>query len=1201
LALRFILGRAGSGKTHYCLEAIARELRETPDGAPLILLVPEQATFQMDRALVSMPGVRAAVRAQVLSFHRLAWRVLSETGGAARPHIDEVGKVMALRALLGRRRDELRMFASIAGRAGFLDQLAQTLSELAAYGITPEQLQEGYEVLEALGRGDTALAAKLHDLALIGRDLREYLSGRWVDPDDYLGLLASKLATRPGCVTGARVWVDGFAGFTPQELAVLGALLKVAGEVNVALCLDPEDLGAPRDGSSTFHPTLKTYDALLDLAARVGAERAEPVKLTEAPRFASAPALAHLEREYPRFRPRPFGLDPAECVTVVAAETRRAEVLAAAKEMVRLARKEGYRWRDMSVIVRSPDLYADLLQSTLAEFGIPFFLDHRRPLSYHPLVEFVRSAVETALTGWAAEPLFRLLKTDFWPLSRDEVDLLENYVLAHGVRGKAWTQDAPWMWRRLFSIDETAPPDPAAEAELQRIDALRRKVADLLGPFVARVAGDAGGRAARAASRTRLTVRGLAEALWDLIERLDVPGTLETWRLRAVKAGSPEVAQAHERAFDGFTGLLDQMVENLAAQRVSLPEFLSILSAGLETLRPGLVPPRLDQVMVGAIDRSRQPDIKACFVLGANDGVFPAGSSEDVIFSDREREELRESYAMDLSPSARERAFNEDYYVYIALTRPSERLWVSYARADDSGRALAPSPLLARVMAAFPALAARNRGRSPAGLEPGAEEVFSEAEALAAVTRVLADLRRSTDRGDPARPLGTCRAWLEIYNWLVADEERRRRTEAALRAVSYRNEAVELESGLMERLLGKVRQGPEPDHSEVSVSCSISRLEDYARCPFSHFARAALGLETRPRRQVRAPEIGSYYHAVLSVFTRELKKEGLDLARLGPEEIAALLDRAVQEVRPRLESDVLASTAHYRYLGERLKRTMARTVEVLGEHARRSAFRPVGAELRFRVPAVSRTASGGPLDLVGIIDRLEAAEASGRVYVRVVDFKSTARGFDVRRTCEGLDLQLPAYLLAATHPRVDWPGGTGPGLPPGQAVPAGAFLFPVTDPFVSAEGPLPDEDVQRERMRLVRMQGVLVAEEDVLRLMDRSGASSDTPILPVTYTSTGKLWPSKAALTREQMDLLISFARRKVEETAGRLLRGRIEISPVSLKPGDIACTYCDYRPLCGFDPSAGDKPRRVPPRKPDEAWKLIGRQAKEGEPDHGS
>jgi len=1197
LALRFILGRAGSGKTRYCLEAIARELRETPDGAPLILLVPEQATFQMDRALVSMPGVRAAVRAQVLSFHRLAWRVFAETGGAARPHIDEVGKVMALRALLGRRRDELRVFGSIAGRAGFLDQLAQTLSELGAYGITSEQLHEGYEGLEALGRGDTALAGKLHDLAVISRDLREYLAGRWVDPDDYLGLLASRLATRPGCVTGARVWVDGFAGFTPQELAVLGALLEVAGEVNVALCLDPEDLGAPRDGSSTFHPTLRTYDALLELAARVGAERAEPVKLTEAPRFASAPQalqffggqspLAHLEREYPRFRARPFGRDPGEGITVVAAETRRAEVLAAAREMVRLAREKGYRWRDMAVVVRSLDLYGDLLQSTLAEFGIPFFLDHRHPLSYHPLVEFVRSAVETAVTGWAVEPLFRLLKTDFWPLSRDEVDLLENYVLAHGVRGKAWTQDTPWRWRRLFSIDETAPPDPAAETELERIDTLRRKVADLLGPFVSRATGHAGERAVRAASTRRPRH----------------PGDLAAEGPKSRFAGGRPDARTRIQRLHRPSRPDGGEPRGAGDEPSGVPEH-PVLRPRDPAARPRPATPRPGDGRrhrpLAPIDRSRQPDIKVCFVLGANDGVFPAGASEDVIFSDREREELRESYAMDLSPSGRERAFNEDYYVYIALTRPSERLWVSYARADDSGRALTPSPLLARVMAAFPALAARNKVR-PAGLEPGAEEVFSEAEALAAVTRVLAELRRGTGKGGPARPLETCRAWLEIYNWLVADEERRRRTDAALRAVSYRNEAVELESRLMESLLGKVKQGPQPGRSDVSISCSISRLEDYARCPFSHFARAALGLETRPRRQVRAPEIGSYYHAVLSVFTRELKKEGLDLARLRPEESAALLDRAVQEVRPRLENDVLASTAYYRYLGERLKRTVARTVEVLGEHARRSAFRPVGAELRFRVPAVSRTASGSPLDLVGMIDRLEAAEASGRVCVRVVDFKSTAKSFDVRRTCEGLDLQLPAYLLAATHPRVDWPGGTGPGLPPGQAVPAGAFFFPVTDPFVSAEGPLPDEDVERERMRLVRMQGVLAAEEDILRLMDQSGASSDTPILPVTYTSTGKLRSSKAALTREQLGLLISFARRKVEETVGRLLQGNIEISPVSLKPGDIACTYCDYRPLCRFDPSAGDEPKRVPPRKPDEAWKLISRRAKEGEPDHGS
>jgi len=645
------------------------------------------------------------------------------------------------------------------------------------------------------------------------------------------------------------------------------------------------------------------------------------------------------------------------------------------------------------------------------------------------------------------------------------------------------------------------------------------------------------------------------------------------------------------------------MVFNLGEEPVSLFEFARILDSGLENLRPGRVPPRLDQVLVGAVDRSRQPDIRACFILGANDGVFPARSGEDVVFDDREREELRESFAMELSPSGRERAYTEDYYAYIALTRASERLWVSWARSDDGGRALAPSPLVTRIKLAFPAFRVPRRVKK-AALQPAPGEVSSEAEALAEVTRILGKVRRgeevneassedeAADRDDPDDPLS---AWLEAYNWLVSDRSRRQRARTALTALVHFNQAVSLCPKLARDLPGKTSAGEA--RPSISISSSVSRLEDYARCPFRYLARAGLRLEPRPEQRVGAPEIGSYCHAVLSVFARNLAADGLDLARLSRDEVRARLDEAVEEVRPRLQGDVLASTAYYRYLAQRLRQTVGRTIEVLTQHARRSAFRPVGVELRFNLQSGS-----GPkaVNLTGFIDRLEAAEFGDRHYVRVVDFKSTPRGVHAGRLCEGFDLQLPAYLLAATDPKVEWSGKEVPTVSTERAVPAGALLFPVGDPFVSAAGPLPDRELEYERMSLARMQGLVLAGEDVLELMDRERASDEPPLLPVTYTSRGKLRSSKSAVTRSQMEILLAFAWEKMKEQIGKIKSGVYPIAPARMASREPACSHCEYRPVCRFDPSAGDRPRRIRPPNPDEAWELMEERVKEGRPDHG-
>lgn len=1159
MAFRFVLGRAGSGKTRYCFEAVAGELRRAADGPPLILLVPEQATFQTDRALVTQAGIQGTVRGQVLSFGRLAWRVLAETGGAARPHINETGKAMALRALMADpdRRESLRVFGRSVDKPGFVARLARSLSELHAYNIGPAELARAFSALEALGRGDTTLAGKLHDLSLVSRDLQAYLAGRWVDPDDTLGLLARRLAGRPPVIRGARVWVDGFAGFTAQELDVLVALAGAAADLSVCLCLDPGEM-TRRTPTATFYPVRRTFEILQDRLAASGVEREPDVILGKAsrPRFSGAAALASLESSYPGFGPGPGPGDPGPAVTLVGAESRRAEVAAAAREMVRLAREQGFRWREMSLVARSLSDYGPLVEATLADYGIPHFIDRRRPATYHPVIEFARSAIEVALGDWLADPLFRLLKTDLWPLPRADVDLLENYVLAHGLRGSStWTGEQPWRWRRVFALDETAPPDPVDEEPLLRVDALRRAVAGLLGPHLARLGAD--GRQGQPLP----TFRDRAAALWQLLEATGVPKTLESWSRQAASAGRAAEAQEHGQVLQGLVNLLDQMVTNLGERPVSLADFGRTIDAGLESLSLRLVPPSLDQVVVGAIDRSRQPDVRACFVLGLNDGVFPAVSYEDAVFDDRERADLTERYGLDLAPASRDKALAEDYLAYIALTRASERLWVSYSLSSDDGKAMAPSVVVGRLKAVFPGLR-----ESPARLEPDRPEGLSaEPEALAQVARVLAQARRA----DESKALDP--GWLEAYNWLVAEPGRRTRVQAALRSLGYRNEAVRLASQTAERLYGN------------PVRVSVSRLEGYAGCPFSHFASAGLGLELRPKQQLEAPEIGTYYHAVLNLFTRGLAKDGLELADLGPEAVAERLERIVEEVAPRLESNVLASRARYRHLSGRILRTLGRTVEILQEHARRGRFRAAGTEMRFARGEAGPGRTG--VKLRGVVDRLEIAESGRDVFARVVDFKSSSKTHHLRHTESGLELQLPVYLLAATAEGTEW--GASPVAPAGKVIPAGALFLPVTDPYVRANRPLDQTELRRERLKATVARGLFLNEPAVLGLMDGAlgQEGSPGPVLPITLTKSGAPRKSPSLLSREQMETLLGFTGAKVGSLAGSILSGDVVIRPAAKSVSDNACGYCDYRPVCRFDPAAGERYHRLPHLKDDELW----------------
>ncbi|MCR4400619.1 MAG: helicase-exonuclease AddAB subunit AddB, partial [Syntrophomonadaceae bacterium] len=622
VSLRFILGVAGAGKTTRCLAEIQRRLREAPLGPCLLLLVPEQASFQAETALLGAAGIEGTFRAQVLSFHRLAWRVLQEAGGAGRIHLSEVGRHMVLRAAVEKRLDDLRVFRPAAQRPNFAAAVADMLQEMQAYGVTPEDLEvRAAELGKAEGR--ELLGAKLGELSLLWREYASLLEGRCLAPTDYLHLLARRIP-HARFLAGGEVWVDGFNGFTPQEYDVLQVLLQVSRRLTVALCLDPDLEGRQPDPDALFARTHATYWRLVELAegAGVPVEKSMVLGKSTPPRFAASPPLQHLERALRQY-PRPSYQGEVREVRLVAAPSCRAEVEAAAREMIRLARDEGYRWRDMAVLVREMEPYQRLLELVLEEYDIPCFIDCKRPVTDHPLVVLLCAALEVVSSGWAYEAVMRYLKTDLVPVGREEVDALENYLLAHGIRGSRWYDEHPWTYR-LGERAGRAVPSRGEEGFIADLNRLRQQIAAPL-------------RRLQEALQADPSVRGACAALVRLMEELGVEDTLRAWVESAVAEGSLEEAQQHAQVHAQVLEVLDEMVQALGEQSPGAERFLQTLEAGFHALRLGVVPPGLDQVFAGSLDRSRNPEVKACFVLGANEGVFPARAAGGGVLSEGER------------------------------------------------------------------------------------------------------------------------------------------------------------------------------------------------------------------------------------------------------------------------------------------------------------------------------------------------------------------------------------------------------------------------------------------------------------------------------------------------------------------------------------------------------------------------------------
>ena len=1159
MSLRFILGRAGAGKTEASIEQIRRGLASCPDGE-FVLLTPEQATFAHEKRVLAALGAAGGFQVKVLSFRRFVHFVLQETGGGLAPVLDAIGKNMILRNILERRKEELLAFQRVWDKQGFVGELADRIDEFRAYRISPESLTACLREGRDEDRPREDLASRLKDLSLIFADYEAFLSQGWLDFSGELSLLCQKLPNWPR-LRHISFWLDGFHGFTPAEFEVIRSLLAAGRPVSVTLNLTEAEDGRQLGEDALFYPTWETADHLRQICREGGFPIESPLYLEEPEkaRFAGSPDLARLEKLLAgKARPPQATGTPAPVLAsssekkdrgiyLASCGDPRREVERLAVEIREAAREDKLRYREMAVLLRQPEIYRALIESIFPAYDIPFFFDGPKSLRRHPLIRMVRELTQILRDRWTTDTLMAYMKTGFAGLSDHQGFALENYCLAYGVQRMHWESRRPWRFSPAEGSD--------AASQDAYIESLRQKLWQPLETF-RKEAGEA------------VSAEGVSAALYRHLIRLKADKICGRMAEEAGRGGDPEAIQLHRRAWQTLMKLLDQTVtfiktaEGGGAEAGDLPPLLAaVWESGLEAAEMAALPPALDQVTVCSMDRSRSPAVLKAWILGANEGQIPSAIKEDTLLDAEDRQWLarRRIY---LAPDSRRRLFSESYLIYIALTRAERSLHISYARADTQGGSQSPSSLLERLCLWFPGLEA----------EEGEPALTRRLSHPAAGLQLLGmALHRGEGAGAEAEgwreeaPKGL---WPYVFRWFASREAfapDMRRLKAAYDLAPL---GQPLPAALTEQLFGR------------TIKTSVTRLEQYQACPFAHFLAYGLALEPREEYGIEPPDIGNFIHDSLEMLMEQVRSRGISLKAVDPQALEALVEEVAEKQLTEKSHSIFLSSAWYRRLSDNLRRILLSTAEVMAYQEKQGRFLPHALELSFGfdepgcAPPVSLDLGQGRRILLrGRIDRIDQAvhPLTGERLIRIIDYKSGSMTLALHEIYHGLKMQLILYMEAALASL-------------SGAKPAGLFYFQVHDPLLPASNAIEAGDAEWRTNKMLKMRafrGYLLKDRHVAELMDRDFEKS--LYLPVSTVSSGAFGRNAKLLSEEEFGLLGRYSRTVLNRTGRRIMEGDIALTPY-LSGKRAACDYCPYRSVCRFDPGIPGHAYRYLPALPDEA-----------------
>ncbi|MCR5403191.1 MAG: PD-(D/E)XK nuclease family protein [Butyrivibrio sp.] len=1144
--LRFCFGASGAGKSTGIYEEIIKRSMEEP-GRDFLIIVPDQFTMQTQKDVVRMHPAHAIMNIDILSFGRLSHRIFEETGLSFFSVLDDVGKSLVLMKVADSMPDEIPVIGRNMHKTGYIDEVKSIISEFMQYGIGDNELA----VLEEKSKGKKALNAKLRDLRLLYKKFLEFINGRFTTAEETLDILCRALP-KSELVRDSVIVFDGFTGFTPIQYRVIKQLLALAKEVIFTVTVgDEADPYSSYEEQELFMLSKKTVRDLERLMFELEKEAGSPVTEFEAfrelrhkeatgtgdiffagnpvRRLSANPELSYLESTLFRYKTEKYEGD-VKALSIYSASGPREEVRQTMIKIKDLVREEAYAYRDIALVCGSLETYGDLISRLADRYDIPVFVDQSESILLNPFIEYITSAINIVITGYRYEDVFHYLRSGMTGFDRGDVDLLENYVRALGIRkGEQWEERFNRRMPRKFASRKKAASDKEVEI-LEKLEAMRECITADLEPLF----GAGKGR-----------VKDLVDALRSVVEKNDSEKKLLGFRDFFLQKGDLKKAREYEQIYDKVMELFEQMESLIGDDSVNLREFKDILSAGFGEISVGTIPQDVDRIIVGDIERTRLREVRILFFVGVNDGNIPSNAGGGGILSDIDRQFLMDSQSeIEFAPSPRQQMYIQRLYLYMNLTKPTDRLYLSYSEMSQDGKSLNPAYLIPKLLGMYEGLRVER---------PEDERVFDQIEGPKDGYERLCAMMREYAAG---RVVGEDRRLFMTLAWVLAKDGPKELLEKMVDAsfAHYKSEPVAKAVALA--LYG------------AALENSVSRLELFGSCAYAHFLRYGLLIDERKDFEFDAADLGNVFHKVLEKYTGEIISRGINWKELTKEASDEMLDAALHECVETYGENVLLSSSRNRHMIDRIRRILVRTVDTLKYQMTKGEFDPAFVEMSFdeagSIDEIDVTLTKDEkqqiterMHLVGKIDRVDLCEDQNHIYVKVMDFKSGAHKFDIAYLYYGLQLQLVMYMNVATAVERKISGGK-------DVIPAAILYYQVDDPLAEGKEELAPEKINEEIIGKLKMTGLVNGDTDVVRLLDNKIIRS-SDIIPVELKKDGSFSAHSQTATLEEYRAISSFVSRRVKEFGKRILSGDISVNPYE-DGQKSSCTFCPYRSICGFD-----------------------------------